>query len=123
VKFLVTKTCLGVFDTKPERQRIRFAFQRNKEIRQRLLSMMDAIEAGHWGKAKRMIDGKWWQGFDEESGSRRLDFIGMLELKDPKEPCYSASGFDGWATYKNLICRMYSKASFATYKVERVKEQ
>ena len=41
-----------------------------------------AIEAGEWKKAKKMLDGKWWSGYDNNAGCPREEFIGAL-WRDP----------------------------------------
>ena len=59
MRMMVTKVCQGVLDTAHERQRIRKAFRDDPGTRRHLDLLMDAVEAGDWGKANRMLEGKW----------------------------------------------------------------
>lgn len=103
MKMLLTKVCQGVVDTDRERLRIKKAFRNDPETRLHLTRLMDAIEAGQWKKAQRMLDGKWWSGRDRKCECPRLEFVGMLDLANPKKPGHPASGFDNWAGYAHLV--------------------
>lgn len=118
----ITKTCQGVLDTRNERIRIRYAFKRDPEVRRRLLALMDAIEAGQWKRADRMLRGKWWKGYDKKAECPRGEFVGMLNLANPDNPRFPASGFDGWAGYADLVWVMSQKREpgSSQFKVEKV---
>jgi hypothetical protein len=124
MRLMITKTCYGMVDTAIERKRISKAFRRDPETRKRLTKLMDAIEAGEWRKAERMLTGRWWSGRDKKMECPRIEFVGMLDLQNPAVPGHPAAGFDSWANYADLvaakmrtqtpgqvvynICKMYS---------------
>ena len=124
MKFLLSKSCQGVFDTATERQRIKEAFKNDKETRKRLLALIDAVEAGQWGKAAKMLAGKWWQGRDKKEECHRLEFCGMLNLMVPGQSKL-ANGFDHWADYADLIYVMAKnrKPEDTQYTVTKVSEE
>ena len=121
----VTKICQGVFSTDHERQRIRKAFRRDPETRRHLMALMDAIEAGQWKKAQRMLDGKWWSGRDKKSECPRAEFIGMLNLQNPENLGHPASGFDAWSDYATLVYTMSRKSEpgRTKFKIEEISEE
>jgi hypothetical protein len=123
MKFLLSKTCQGVFDTSRERQRINKAFKRDPEIKKHLLELMDAVEAGQWKKAAEMLDGEWWSGRDKKRECPRLEFCGMLHLMVPSQSKLT-NGFDHWADYPDLILAMVQdrKLEGIEYTVTKVPE-
>lgn len=122
MRFLVTKTCQGVMDTKDERNRIKKAFRRDPETRRHLMLLMDAIDAMDWVKANRMLSSKWWQGRDKKCECPRLEFVGMLQLQNPKMLAYPADGFELRAGYSTLVYVMNEKKKKGgvDYKVEPI---
>ncbi len=109
MKLLVTKTCQGVVDTDKERKRIKKAFRNDPETRQQLTLLMDAIEAGEWEKADKMLEGQWWNGRDKRQECPRLEFVGMLDMANPEQPGHPAHGWDHWAGYIDLVYVMSRK--------------
>ena len=109
MKLILTKVCQGVIDTEHERQRIKEAFKGESEIRRRLTLLMDAIEAQDWKKAREMLGNKWWNGRDRKRECPRVEFIGMLNMMNPKRRGHPANGFDVWASYGDLADRMARK--------------
>lgn len=125
MRFLITRTCQGVMDTKYERLRIQKAFRGDRENRRRLMLLMDAIEAGKWEKANQMLESKWWRGRDKKLECPRTEFIGMLLLQNPTKGRLPAYGFDCWMGYSALIEVMSSKkpSGGIDYKVELLEEE
>ncbi len=121
MKFLLTKTCQGVFDTATERKRIKEAFKKDPETREKLNELMDAIEAMDWKKAGRLLEGKWWNGRDKRLECHRGEFIGGLKLMDPKDQRNFAYGFDFSSQYSDLVLMMLTRGD--QYKVERVDDK
>lgn len=103
MKMLLTKVCLGVINTDRERLRIKKAFRNEPETRRRLTLLMDAIDAGQWKKARRMLDSKWWHGRDRKRECPRLEFVGRLDLTNPNKLGHLASGFENWVGYAHLV--------------------
>ena len=103
MKMLITKVCQGIIDTDQERRRISKAFRNDPETRQHLTLLMDAIEAGDWKKAQKTLDSKWWEGRDKKQECPRQEFIGLLNVANPKKPGHPASGFDHWSNYAHLV--------------------
>ena len=121
MKFIVTKTCQGIMDTEIERQRIKKAFKDEPEIRKRLTFLMDAIEAGQWKKASRMLEGKWWGDYDDKRGCPRREFIGSPELRNPQWKGQLENGFDHWHGYASLVYRMSHQVKGGVkYVVEKI---
>lgn len=120
MKFLITKTCIGVLDTDRERKRIASAFVDQPEVQKKLTELMDAVEALDWKLAEELLESKWWQGSDPEQECPRVKFIGMIKMKDPVsgEP---ATGFDIWTTYDQLIWVLSDPEHSKRYKVEEIK--
>jgi len=125
MKFLIIKTCQGVFDTEIERQRIRVAFRRDKETRRSLLTLMDAIEAGQWKKAYRMLESKWWQGYDKKVHCPRLELVGGIALEVPGIPGQMSEVLPNWSGYDQLVYAMFhaQENGINKYTVEKVQEQ
>lgn len=124
MKLLIKKVCQGVLNTGAERVRIARAFKNSPETQKRLLKLMDAIEAQDWKKAGLLLADKWWRGRDKKSECPRQEFLGMLNLADPKRPKSPAVGFDHWARYGNLIYVMASKQKGgAEYTVTPIEEK
>jgi len=71
---------LATFDTDEERKRIKTAFYGRKyaKTKKMLDLLLDAVEACEWNKARRMLDGEWWQGYDDGCGCPRIEFVGHL---------------------------------------------
>ena len=121
MRLLITKTFQGVLDTERERQRIKKAFRRDPETRRHLTLFMDAIEDGDWKKANRMLSSKWWQGRNKKMECPRLEFVGMLDLQNPKMPGHPADGFDHWSGYQDLAYVMtHQKKVGGKYMVEKI---
>ena len=110
MRFLLTKTCEGVFDTGLERKRITNVFRRDPETRAKLLELMDAIETGRWQDAVDMLESEWWNGRDAKRECPRAEFIGMVKLESRTCPGHPAYGFDYWATYAHLVWKMSQPA-------------
>lgn len=110
MKLLLTKIAQGVIDTDRERRRIEKAFKKDPETRKRLNLLMDAIEAGHWKKADKMLSSRWWQGRDSKMECPRLEFVGMLDLQNPEMLGHPADGFNCWASYRDLVWQMTGKS-------------
>ena len=94
MKMTIQKTYKFTIDTAAERKRINKCFEDRKEIRDKLLQLMDLVEAEKWEEAERTLNDEWWNGRDEDLECPRVEFIGLL----------NAEG--SWDTYANLIWRM-----------------
>lgn len=106
MKLIIEKTCRSVIDTSRERARIKKAFRNEKTIRDKLSFLIDVIEARDWERAGKIIEGRWWQGYDHKAGCPRCEYIGLLYNFDCKEdsPAFSHS-----ASYIDLVWFMLNK--------------
>lgn len=120
MKLLVTKTCVGILDTDRERKRIASAFSDQPEVQKKLTELMDAVEALDWKKARELLESKWWQERDPEGEFPRVEFLGMLNLKDLENPKYPAMGFDTFAGYDELVLVMTDAIQKKRYTVNRI---
>ena len=98
MKMIIQKTSEFTIDTAKERRRINEAFKDRKEIRDKLLQLMDLVEAEKWEEAERTLNDEWWDGRDEDQECPRLEFVGLLDAK--------GFGVNNWDSYANLIWRM-----------------
>ena len=60
---------------------------------------MDAIDANNWKLADKMLEGKWWQGYDDKIGCPRLEFVGHLF----RDPIGIPEGFSRNSSYADLV--------------------
>ena len=118
MKLLVTKTCKGILDTGRERKRITGAFNDRPATMKKLLELMDAIEAGNWPLARKLLESKWWQGRDEELECPRAEFVGLLDLKEIDKPGEPAWGFDTFGSYCELVYAMTEPGLIGKYLVK-----
>lgn len=86
MKLKIKKTVVATIDTSIERARIKKAFTSKHELKiaAKLNELMDLVENQEWGKARLMIEGKWWKSYDTVEGCPRLEFIGMLFNKESR---------------------------------------
>ena len=117
--FHIQKSYDGVFDTDLERQRIEAAFSKNPFVKKRLNELMDLIEAQDWRSAEKLLDSRWWNGHDEHKECPRVEFIGSMDIRDPKNHERLADGFDHCHTsYEDLVYMMIHRPN--NYKLTKV---
>ncbi len=124
MKFVLTKTSQGVFDTAQERARIRVAFKDSPAVKLKLLKLLDAIEDQDWKGAYKQLSSKWWNGRDAKCGCPRGEFVGLLSLARRGNPRCAAHGFSNTTSYADLVIAMNGCVSLAyetVYNVRRLR--
>jgi len=96
MKMLIQKVCNGVIDFELERKRIKSAFRKDKEIKQKLTHLMDLIESEKWEEAEKELRTKWWKCRDIKRECPRREFIGLINF-------VKNEGFDSYGSYEDLV--------------------
>jgi len=116
MKLKITKTYTGYMDTSLERKRIDEAFKDTPKVRAKLHEFMDAFEAMDWTKAEKLMDSKWWKGYDTKEGCPRKEYLGLSDIRD--ENGKICGGFDVWLNYEDIVWALLYRPK--NYKMETI---